>query len=165
MAACPCGTGAARADCCGRYVEGGAAAPTAEALMRSRYTAFVGRRGDYLHKTWAKEGRPPVLDLSGDRTVWLGLQVVDTVAGGEGDEAGEVEFVARYRSREGEGRLHERSRFRKESGQWLYVDGQVMDAPAGGQAASARAASGPSVGRNDPCPCGSGSKWKRCCGR
>ncbi|MBL8634665.1 MAG: SEC-C domain-containing protein [Myxococcales bacterium] len=161
MAACPCGSGATLADCCGQLLDGGAAV-TAEALMRSRYTAFVGRRSDYLLATWAPEKRPSALDLSRDRTEWLGLQIVAVVAGGPDDAVGEVEFIARYRSPAGAGAQRERSRFRREAGRWLYVDGQVAAVPQPGEAA---ARSGAGVGRNDPCPCGSGSKWKRCCGR
>ena len=120
--ACPCGSGAARRDCCGPFLDGDAVAPTAEALMRSRYSAFVEGRREYLLRTWAEETRPEVLDLDpGQR--WLVLSIRATSAGGMADDVGEVEFVARFRV-EGRGqRLHERSRFRRVNGQWFYVDG------------------------------------------
>jgi SEC-C motif domain protein len=120
--ACPCGSGATRGACCGPYLDGEAFAPTAEALMRSRYSAFVEGRREYLLRTWAEETRPAVLDLDpGQR--WLGLSIRATSAGGMADDHGEVEFVARSRV-EGLGqRLHERSRFRRVNGQWFYVDG------------------------------------------
>jgi SEC-C motif domain protein len=120
--ACPCGSGAARGACCGPFLDGDAVAPTAEALMRSRYSAFVEGRLEYLLRTWAEETRPEVLDLDpGQR--WLGLSIRATSAGRMADDVGEVEFVARSRV-EGRGqRLHERSRFRRVNGQWFYVDG------------------------------------------
>ena len=120
--ACPCGSGAARAACCGRYLDGDAVAPTAEELMRSRYSAFVEGRREYLLRTWAGETRPDVLELDpGQR--WLGLSIRATSAGGETDDVGEVEFVARSRVGGRGLRLHERSRFRRVDGQWFYVDG------------------------------------------
>ena len=120
--ACPCGSGEARGACCGPYLDGKAVAPTAEALMRSRYSAFVEERRDYLLRTWAEETRPVVLEFDpGQR--WLGLNVRATSAGGVADAVGEVEFVARSRVHGRGLRLHERSRFRRSNGQWVYVDG------------------------------------------
>jgi len=106
--------------CCGRYLEGGAPAPDAESLMRSRYSAFVLARADYLLATWHASTRPAALDFA-PGAKWLGLQVrahraLDT------DHA-EVEFVARCREAGRATRLHERSRFVREAGRWLYVDG------------------------------------------
>ena len=152
------------ADCCGRYVRGSEAAPTAEALMRSRYSAYVAGDTAYLLRTWASEQRPSRLDLMKDHSEWLGLQIVRTVGGGEAETTGEVEFIARFRLTGRQGQLHERSRFRRDAGAWVYVDGDVQTSYAAPPpAAPARVQ--PSVGRNDPCPCGSGQKWKRCCGR
>lgn len=98
---------------------------TAEELMRSRFAAF--RSGDvaWLQRTWHASTRPADLDLA-DNPRWRGLQIVDTVAGGPGDETGIVEFRATYLSDEGGvGVLHERSRFVREGGRWFYVDGDV----------------------------------------
>lgn len=120
--ACPCGSGVVRGACCGRYLDGEAFAPTAEALMRSRYSAFVEGRREYLLRTWAEETRPDVLELDpGQR--WLDLSIRATSAGGVADDVGEVEFVARSRVGGRGLRLHERSRFRRVDGQWVYVDG------------------------------------------
>ncbi|MFO8006005.1 YchJ family protein [Thioalkalivibrio sp.] len=120
--ACPCGSGAVRGLCCGPYLDGDAAAPTAEALMRSRYSAFVEGRRDYLLRTWAEETRPETLEFDpGQR--WLGLSIRATSAGGAADDVGEVEFVARSRVGGRGLRLHERSRFRRVNGRWVYVDG------------------------------------------
>ncbi|HET7501038.1 MAG TPA: YchJ family protein [Kofleriaceae bacterium] len=155
---CPCGSGVPEAACCGKYHRG-APAPTAVALMRSRYTAYVRGEIDYLLATHDAATRGKV-DVEAIRrwareTTWLGLEIVDTVAGGEGDDTGIVEFVARGATGGRPFVQRERSRFRRVDGQWRYVDGT-----AGGEPARRVA----SVGRNDPCPCGSGMKYKRCHG-
>ncbi|MBV7541081.1 YchJ family protein [Acidovorax sp. sic0104] len=116
------------ADCCGRYLDHGddAAAPDAESLMRSRYTAFVLERGDYLQATWHASTRPPSLEFEpGAR--WLGLDVRRHQAG---DDRAVVEFVARYRVGGRAVRLHETSRFVCEQGRWYYVDGDSAGARA-----------------------------------
>lgn len=158
MTQCPCGSGDPFDICCGVHLSGSRPAPTAEALMHSRYTAFF--RGDwgYLDQTHAPETRPAEKDAAEAEAVeWLGLEVLSADAGGEDDCEGSVEFVARYRLGETEGRLHEISRFVRRDGAWLYLDGAFPD--------SARpAAKAPKAGRNDPCPCGSGKKYKKCCG-
>jgi SEC-C motif-containing protein len=122
-AACPCGRGAAFDTCCGRYLGTGLPAPDAESLMRSRYTAFV--RGDVHHllATWHASTRPASLALDAG-VKWLGLDVkhhklLDA-------SHAEVEFVARSRIQGRGQRLHERSRFVQENGQWFYVDGDIL---------------------------------------
>ncbi|TVP88258.1 MAG: hypothetical protein EA347_06305 [Thioalkalivibrio sp.] len=125
---CPCGSGAARRACCGPYLDGAVVAPTAEALMRSRYSAFVEGRREYLLRTWAEETRPQVLELDPEQR-WLGLGIRARSAGGPEDEVGEVEFVARSRVRGRGQRLHERSRFRRVDGQWFYVGGTLLGKP------------------------------------
>ncbi len=125
---CPCGRVdtkkrvAAYADCCGRFVDHfhDVPAPDAEHLMRSRYSAFVLERADYLLATWHPSTRPASLDFD-EATKWLGLEVRGHKA--TGADAAEVEFVARYRVQGRAVRLHERSRFVREDGRWLYVDG------------------------------------------
>ena len=117
--------------------------------MRSRYCAYVLKRSDYLAATWHPSSRPAALDISGDDTPWQRLVILSTAKGGAADNEGVVEFAAYYRG----GQLHERSRFVKEEGLWLYLDGKILP-----PLAEAR------VGRNEPCPCGSGKKFKRCCG-
>ncbi len=126
---CPCGTGETYAACCGRYLADGRRAPTAEALMRSRYTAFATGAVHYLLVTWHPSTRPDELELDPDM-VWRRLDVVRTDAGGPWDDTGTVEFVAHYRLDDGtaigqRGRLHETSRFVREDGRWLYVDGGI----------------------------------------
>jgi len=99
---------------------------TAEALMRSRFEAFARGDAEYLLASWHPSTRPAALDL--DVVVeWRRLQIVDTVAGGPDDVDGVVEFRASYRSPDGAGLLHERSRFTRGDGRWFYVDGDILD--------------------------------------
>lgn len=126
--ACPCGqdNGKSRAlgyaQCCGRFIEAfdTVPAPTAEALMRSRYTAFVLQDAAYLLATWHASTRPVALDFE-PVPKWLGLEVRAHQT--TGVDTAEVEFVARYRVDGRAVRLHERSRFVREDGRWYYVDG------------------------------------------
>ncbi|HSV27921.1 MAG TPA: YchJ family protein [Candidatus Omnitrophota bacterium] len=159
MTLCPCGSGRGLELCCGPIVAG-AAAPTAEALMRSRYTAFVVGNLDYLETTLAPEAKDDYDRAETEAWIkegqWQGLEVRATEAGGEGDEEGTVEFVARYKFRGKPFAHHELASFRKVEGRWQYVDGVINPKPA--QRVGAK------VGRNDPCTCGSGKKYKKCCG-
>ncbi len=118
--ACPCGSGAPLVACCGRFLEGKADAPDAERLMRSRYSAFVGERGDYLLATWHASRRPPAIDFD-TGAKWLGLEVRRHQS--TGPDSAEVEFVARWRVGGRAVRLQECSRFVREGGRWYYVDG------------------------------------------
>jgi SEC-C motif domain protein len=123
---CPCGSGEPYASCCGRYLSGEARPETAEQLMRSRYTAYV--RGDeaYLLATWHSSTRPRSLGLAASAQLkWLGLKVRGTEAGGPGDAAGTVSFVARHKRGGRALRLEETSRFVREAGRWVYLDGDV----------------------------------------
>ncbi len=121
---CPCGSGATYGGCCGP-LHAGRAAASAEALMRSRFSAFALRLPAYLLDTWHPGARPPSVNLD-EAIQWRRLQIVDTVAGGPDDETGTVEFRASYRSAEGAGMLHERSRFARVDGAWRYVDGDLL---------------------------------------
>ena len=123
---CPCGSGVAYMDCCGRLLEQGQRAESAGQLMRSRYTAYVLMREGYLLRTWHASTRPVALNLAAAGPVqWLGLKIIRTEAGSATDHEGVVEFVARYKVNGKAERLHETSRFIREDGQWLYVDGEV----------------------------------------
>ncbi|AXE28942.1 hypothetical protein DK842_02875 [Chromobacterium phragmitis] len=126
-AACPCG-GESLAACCGRYHPPGAPpAPTAEALMRSRYSAFALGLEDYLLATWHSSTRPETLGLEEDAGVvkWIALEILRCEAGREGDSEGVVEFVARCKVGGKAERMHEASRFVREDGRWYYVSGQL----------------------------------------
>ena len=118
---CPCGLPESFDACCGRYLgPDGAAPPTAEALMRSRYTAFV--RGDVEHLLRSWHPIRPARHARVDPSVrWRGLEVLDRVGGGLFDVEGVVEFRAHHR----DGVQHERSRFSREAGRWVYLDGTV----------------------------------------
>ncbi len=155
VAPCPCGSGGAFGECCSPYLAGTAEAPTAERLMRSRYTAYVLGNAEYLSRTWHPATRPADLGLD-DGTTWQGLTVISTSGGGEADERGIVEFTARCRVKETPGNLHEVSEFVRQQGRWFYLDGEAPKRMP--------VKSGSKIGRNEPCPCGSGKKYKRCCG-
>jgi len=159
---CPCGSERSLSDCCGPIVSGERTAPTAEALMRSRYTAYA--LGDMTHlkrsldPRWHATFDEPGAKEWSEKATWKGLTVLSTKAGREGDDEGEVEFVARFEMDGEEQQMRERARFRKKGGEWRYLDGKVKSTQ------EPVVASGPKVGRNDPCPCGSGKKFKKCCG-
>ncbi|MEU6385378.1 YchJ family metal-binding protein [Streptomyces bauhiniae] len=121
-AACPCGLAADYAGCCGRFHSGSAAAPSAEALMRSRYSAFVVGDVAYLVRTWHPRTRPEGLDLDPGMR-WAGLEILETEGGSAFHTTGTVTFRASYRG----GSLHERSRFERVDGAWVYVDGEFLD--------------------------------------
>ena len=146
MSLCPCGSGREYDACCGP-LHGGAKAPSPEALMRSRYSAFALELSDYLLASWDVRTRPPELTLQPD-TRWYGLEISES--GEQGDD-GFVRFTARFREGDEWLQLSELSRFhRAEDGFWRYLDGNAdfrRWAP----------------GRNDDCPCGSGKKFKKCC--
>lgn len=158
---CPCGSGKNFTECCEPYLQGALSAPTAEAMMRSRYSAYVRQDVGYLQKTltpaqqedfseedtrkWARESQ------------WQGLDIKKTEEGGEGDQRGSVEFTAHFVSN-GQPQTHyETALFERVEGEWRY-SGMVEQ-----QGQTVRRES-PKIGRNDPCPCGSGKKHKKCCG-
>lgn len=121
---CPCGSNKPYDLCCGRYLDGAEIPPDAEALMRSRYTAFTMLREDYLLATWHASTRPSQLKLDDQANVkWLGLQVKRHEKQ-DADHA-TVEFVARSREFGIGHRLHEVSRFVREDQRWCYVDGDI----------------------------------------
>ncbi len=123
-APCPCGSRMPYGACCGP-IHSGAAAGSAAELMRWRFSAFALGLPQYLLDSWHPDNRPASLDLN-DGTEWRRLQIVDTVAGGPGDDTGIVEFRASFRSPDGGGVLHERSRFTRVDGRWRYVDGELL---------------------------------------
>lgn len=121
---CPCESGLTYAACCALWHSGcdeGRYAPSAEALMRSRYSAYVLGLIDYLLATWHGSTAPGALELSPVR--WLGLELRHAQESGD---AGVVEFVARLRDNGRGGRMHEISRFVRENGRWYYIDGQPV---------------------------------------
>ena len=122
---CPCGSGVGFEDCCGGIVSGRRTAPTAELLMRSRYTAYVAGKVDYLMQTTHSLSRTDYLADSIRKWMrqveWLKLHVIATIDGQESDSTGRVEFVAEYLTDTGPARHHECSVFEKVDGIWYYV--------------------------------------------
>jgi SEC-C motif-containing protein len=117
---CPCGSGEPYDRCCGPIVRNERAADTAEELMRSRYTAFVLGDVDHVFRSWHPATRPDDLSALPDLE-WTGLEISEVVDGGPADDAGVVEFVATYTR----GAQHERSRFVRRAGRWVYLDGEL----------------------------------------
>ncbi|MFD4182442.1 YchJ family protein [Rhodococcus sp. NPDC058514] len=120
-ARCPCLSGDTYGACCGRYHSGAAQAPTAEALMRSRYSAFAEGDTGYLLRTWHPSTRPRTLELD-DNQRWLRLDILGRSGGGLLESEGTVEFVAYYRYGRERKSLREHSRFVREGGKWFYLD-------------------------------------------
>ncbi|WP_417067401.1 YchJ family protein [Niveibacterium terrae] len=118
--ACPCGSGKPYAHCCGP-LHAGEPAASAEALMRSRYSAFALNLPDYLLASWHPSTRPADLTEEGPAPRWIGLKVLAAASAGD---AASVEFVATCRVGGRAQRLHEKSRFVLEDGRWYYVDGE-----------------------------------------
>lgn len=118
---CPCLSGELYAACCGRFHSGASAAPTAEQLMRSRYSAFVVGDAAYLLETWHPDTRPADLDLDGD-IQWRRLDILTTSRGGPLDSVGTVEFQAWFRRGRERGSHRETSTFRRVDRRWYYFD-------------------------------------------
>ena len=121
---CPCRRGDTFAECCEPALSGRRPAPTAEALMRSRFTAFAVGDADYLLRSWHSARRPPSVAPDPDLR-WLFLEIVRSERGGPFDDTGTVEFIAHHRGPDGRGALHETSRFVRENGAWVYLDGVI----------------------------------------
>ena len=161
MKPCPCLSGLPYGECCEPYITGVKNAPTAEALMRSRYAAYVEHAIDFIVDTCAPDEKNRI-DIKqtkawSERSNWLGLKILSVEKGGPDDTEGTVEFEALYEMDGLRDTHHEKARFKKHDGRWLYEEGDVVPKTV--------VRTGPKVGRNDPCPCGSGKKYKHCCGK
>ncbi|MEW5745172.1 MAG: YchJ family protein [Nitrospirota bacterium] len=161
MDTCPCGSNTAYDACCRPLIQGERPAETAEQLMRSRYSAYVKKELEYIFAS-LHPGHRSDYDARSTRAwaesaQWHGIEIVKTVGGGPDDHEGQVEFVVTY-SEDGTAREHhELSTFEKEAGTWYFVSGKTIPPKPVVRPA-------PKVGRNDPCSCGSGRKYKKCCG-
>lgn len=160
MSLCPCGSRKSYEECCAPY-HNGEAAPTAEALMRSRYSAFEKGQMQYLAETLTDESR---MDYDAAETeqwagqaIWKKLEVVKVEGGQDGDETGQVEFKAYFKMGGQQQVHHEIGHFVKREDRWYYADGEMNPKQE-------QRIVGVKVGRNDPCTCGSGKKYKKCCG-
>jgi len=158
---CPCESGKTFKKCCEPFISGAKQAETAEQLMRARYTAYTQVEMDFIEKTHDPKTRDET-DMEANRkwaesTKWKGLEIIATKQGGAHDEVGTVTFKAKFETDEGLQDHQELSLFRKQDGRWYFVD-------ASDPTKQPVVRSEPKVGRNDPCPCGSGKKYKKCCG-
>jgi len=156
---CPCGSGRTFGHCCQPILNQERAAATAEELMRSRFTAHVVLDHRHLHRTYLGTARKPFVEDTGDvaELKWTRLVVHSHEPGSRPDLAF-VDFTAYFDDHGAEQALHEKSEFARIDGTWFYTR-SVRTGPAPVKATT------PKVGRNDPCPCGSGKKFKHCCGR
>jgi SEC-C motif domain protein len=152
---CHCGKGESLETCCGPILAGKALPETAEALMRARYTAYATGDVDFILSSHDPE---TVGEVDRNNTeIWLGLEITSTEAGQAEDQTGLVEFVARYKIRGVAIDHRERATFKRHGSRWVFIDGVEIKGPPVRNV-------GPQVGRNDPCPCGSGKKYKKCHG-
>lgn len=161
MTLCPCDSGKEYTACCGPLISGERPAETAEAVMRSRYSAFatgeIGYLRESLHPDHREDHDPDAARRWAEDSDWIRLEVVSKDGGGADDNEGTVEFIAHYRHDDVDLAHHEMAEFARHHGRWYYVDGRIVTPEP------VRLA-GPKIGRNDPCPCGSGKKYKKCCG-
>jgi SEC-C motif-containing protein len=160
MSECPCGSGSPYGECCEPVIRGSRPAETAERLMRARYSAYDRVETDFLYNSTHPRHRKGY-DREGTRewaegAEWLGLEIIGTKMGSEGDDSGEVEFIARFREKGVAREHHEIASFKKEEGSWFFTEGSMV---------KPKPISVQKIGRNDPCPCGSGLKHKKCCGK
>lgn len=159
---CPCCSGKKYSECCEKILNGTEKATTAEALMRARYSAYVVHNIDFIINTCetgekiAEIDRKATEDWSNNST-WHGLKIISTQNGKESDDEGIVEFEATYTQKGIRDIHHEIAGFRKVEGEWVYSEGLLRPTTV--------VREGRKVGRNEPCPCGSGKKYKQCCGK
>lgn len=159
---CPCKSGKTFGECCGPIISGEKKAETPEALMRARYSSYV--TGDVLFlKSSATEEVQAEFDEAASKAwsaaaEWHGLEIISTEKGGPKDNEGVVEFRALYTANGEFCNHHEVSKFVRQGNEWKFADGELV-----GETPTVREE--PKIGRNDPCPCGSGKKYKKCCGK
>jgi len=150
---CVCGSLREANKCCLRLIQGMDIARTAEQLMRSRYTAYALKEPEYIINTWHVDTRPNdlILDKS---TIWTGLKILKT--GNKAANTAWIEFIAYFENNRVPGQMHERSRFLCSTDRWFYLDGEQIETDTQHKLKP--------PGRNEPCHCGSGRKYKKCCG-
>jgi SEC-C motif-containing protein len=161
MDSCPCGSAKPYAVCCRPLISGERLAGSAEELMRSRYSAYVKKETAWLRESLHPGHRADFDEASSrawaERATWHGIEILYTTKGGPDDQEGTVEFVVRFTESSTRQEHHELSSFQRTGGKWYFTMGKPLPPrPVARQL--------PKVGRNDPCPCGSGKKYKKCCG-
>ncbi len=162
MDICPCGSNLSFAECCEPVIEGRRPAATAEELMRSRYSAYAKHQIEYLRTSLHPEHREDFDEKNtrqwAESSEWHSMQIIQTRNGRPEDTEGQVEFIVTFTQNGTRMTHHELGNFKKVDGIWYFETGEAV-APK----PVVRAA--PKTGRNDPCPCGSGLKFKKCCGK
>lgn len=158
---CPCGSTHAIVSCCLPFIEGKRHPQTTEELLRSRYTAFTRGDVDYIINTHHGRTRDQIsreeIEKWSRESTWKGLKILESEGGKAADASGTIAFCAEYETGGKKHEHFEQSLFEKEDGKWKFVDAQALKS---GPVKRTE----PKVGRNDPCPCGSGKKHKKCCG-
>jgi len=154
---CLCGSNLNYEHCCGALHTGEKSALSAEALMRSRFTAYAMRNAEYLLNTWEASTRPAAIDFSKETGEWQRLEIIMTKKGLAKDSKGVVEFKAYFTQDGQEQVMNEISRFVKAQNRWFYLDGKVKSVASADMTVN--------QGLNAPCSCGSGKKFKRCCSK
>lgn len=161
MSNCPCGSGNEFNTCCEPIIKGSKAAPTAASLMRARYSAYTTGDIDFIvdstHPDYKEDMDVQEITAWSEKSNWKGLDIVDTAEGTERDDWGVVEFKANFELAGQDLSHHERSEFSKIDGKWYFMDGEPV--------VETYKRETPKVGRNEPCVCGSGKKYKKCCGK
>lgn len=160
MTLCPCGSGTPYSECCEQIISGARSANTAEQLMRARYSAYVLALMDFIFESTHPDHRQNY-DHAGTKewaetAEWQGLEIIDCKKGGSDDSTGEVEFIARFIEKGGAREHHEAGQFKRKDGRWYFTEGQMV---------RPKPLTVTKVGRNDSCTCGSGLKFKKCCGK
>ena len=162
MELCPCGSQTAFAECCEPIITESVKASTAEKLMRARYTAYAKTAVGFILSSTIEEKRKECDEKAirswSEKSTWHQLEILSTDKGSADDDEGQVEFVAHFSEGGIRKNYHEKGLFKKVDGCWQYVDGEIQK-----QKPFTRADE--KISRNSPCSCGSGKKYKKCCGR
>lgn len=160
MVNCPCGSDKSFSECCEPLISGAVPAETAEQLMRARYSAYTTAAMDFIFETTHPEHRsdydPDGTKKWAEESDWQGLEICGTKHGGKNDSTGEVEFIARFKQGDNPHEHHENGQFEKKDGSWYFTEGAMV---------KPKPIRSEKIGRNDPCSCGSGMKYKKCCGK
>ncbi len=161
MKECPCGSELSYEECCRPLITGRRKAETAEQLMRSRYSAYVEKEIPYLRASLHPDHRNDYDEKASrewaESAEWHSLQILNTTGGAHEDSEGQVEFGEAFTQKKVRPPHHTLSEFTRADGTWYFVSGkEVKPKPV--------VRTEPKIGRNDPCPCGSGKKHKKCCG-
>jgi SEC-C motif-containing protein len=156
---CPCGTGLTFSDCCEPIISGRRESASAEELMRARYSAYATGAAEFVvettHQSTRHEAKLDSIREWSETSTWRGLSILETKT--LSDDKASVSFEARYTQKGEEITHREKSLFERMEGRWFFVTGETLKNPTVRYDA-------PRPGRNEPCPCGSGKKYKKCCG-